>query len=195
MNVVRGNQPQPNDNGNNEQDQKVGLGSDEKGKRRRLHFRPRGIRIAGVRSIVLSMVTFAVASPIGAAIGIVLKKYADANDPSTELVVGFLQAIACGTFFYVTFIEILPKEINADGGEEEEEERDARDGRRLGNYMRMIKALCILIGFACMALMVRFIGHSHSHSHGGGNGTCTHEHEHGHGHAHGHGHGDAHRRK
>ena len=62
-------------------------------------------------SIVGSIFIFAVTSPIGAGIGITLTGHSTARSASMDLAVGFLQALACGTFLYVTFFEILPREI------------------------------------------------------------------------------------
>ena len=77
-----------------------------------------------------------------------------------QLIIGFLQALACGTFFYVTFFEILPKEINDDDEEDKEVKGVQRggSGSRWSGWNRLTKILSIMVGFVCVALMVKFIG-------------------------------------
>merc|ERR1719370_1016159 len=83
-----------------------------------------------VCSIVGSIALFSLTSPIGAAIGIGLAELY--QTPLAQLVCGSLQAIACGTFLYVTFFEVLPHEMNSGGN-------------------RLAKVLCIILGFSFIA--------------------------------------------
>lgn len=60
--------------------------------------------------IIGSNAIFCTASPLGIGIGILLVKY---ESPfAGELTSGILQGLACGTFLYVTFFEVLPHEFN-----------------------------------------------------------------------------------
>jgi len=122
-----------------------------------------------LRSILASVLVFAITTPLGSVIGVIVTKESSSlqgeddfkQTPMMQLIVGFLQALACGTFFYVTFFEILPKEIN-DGQEgEENKEKGVRRGyygSRWSGWNRLLKISSILVGFVCVALMVKFIG-------------------------------------
>ncbi|CAH2274150.1 zinc transporter ZIP1-like [Pelobates cultripes] len=84
---------------------------------------------------VLSMVMFALMSPIGIAIGIgVMQSQSDGS----AMVQCVLEGLAAGTFVYITFLEILPHELNS-------------------SKWRLPKVLFILIGFSAMAAL-RFLG-------------------------------------
>lgn len=88
---------------------------------------------------IRSLLTFALASPIGIAIGLIIMEYGKGE--SSSLAEGILQGIACGTFLYVTFFEILQNE--------------------LGNPdVRMLKTLFLVIGFLVMSGL--FLIHDHS---------------------------------
>ncbi|KAE8741266.1 hypothetical protein FOCC_FOCC013188 [Frankliniella occidentalis] len=78
-------------------------------------------------SCIRSNLIFSVASPIGIAIGLGIEDFGHSVDESA--VNGILQGLACGTFFYVTFFEVLPHELNQGGD-------------------RLLKLLAILIGFS-----------------------------------------------
>ncbi|XP_069812736.1 zinc transporter ZIP1-like [Dendropsophus ebraccatus] len=84
---------------------------------------------------VLSIVMFALMSPIGIGIGIGVMQ-TEANGSS--LVQAVLEGLAAGTFVYITFLEILPHELNS-------------------NKWRLPKVLFILLGFSGMAGL-RFLG-------------------------------------
>ncbi|CAG2209734.1 SLC39A1_2_3 [Mytilus edulis] len=58
---------------------------------------------------IRSIVTFALASPIGMVIGLLIVEYGQGT--TSSLAEGILQGIACGTFLYVTFFEILQHEL------------------------------------------------------------------------------------
>ncbi|XP_072258871.1 zinc transporter ZIP1-like [Pyxicephalus adspersus] len=84
---------------------------------------------------VLSIVMFALMSPIGIAIGIgVMQNETDGS----SLVQSILEGLAAGTFVYITFLEILPHELNS-------------------NKWRLPKVIFILLGFSGMAAL-RFLG-------------------------------------
>ena len=61
--------------------------------------------------------------------------------PLAQLVCGSLQAVACGTFLYVTFFEVLPHEMNSGGN-------------------RILKVLCIILGFSFIASMMLLLPHA-----------------------------------
>ncbi|XP_018422414.1 PREDICTED: zinc transporter ZIP1-like [Nanorana parkeri] len=87
------------------------------------------------RWFVLSIVVFALMSPIGIAIGIGVMQN-EAN--GSGLVQSTLEGLAAGTFVYITFLEILPHELNS-------------------NRWRLPKVIFILLGFSGMTAL-RFLG-------------------------------------
>ncbi|XP_073474631.1 zinc transporter ZIP1-like [Aquarana catesbeiana] len=87
------------------------------------------------RWFVLSIVMFALMSPIGIAIGIVVIQNQAAG---SGLVQSILEGLAAGTFVYITFLEILPHELNS-------------------SRWRLPKVIFIVLGFSAMAAL-RFLG-------------------------------------
>nr|ACO14718.1 Zinc transporter ZIP1 [Caligus clemensi] len=80
---------------------------------------------------------FSFASPIGIAVGMGLMNLPESS--ARDITTCFLQAIAGGTFLYITFIEVLYHELSS----------DMREGPD-----RMLRLLGILLGFACMAILL-----------------------------------------
>lgn len=78
---------------------------------------------------------FAVMSPLGIAVGISVM---EAELASGALIQAVLEGLAAGTFVYITFLEILPHELNSPG-------------------RQLLKALFILLGFSIMAALT-FLG-------------------------------------
>ncbi|XP_063435825.1 zinc transporter ZIP1-like [Mytilus trossulus] len=87
---------------------------------------------------IRSIVTFALASPIGMVIGLLIVEYGVGT--TSSLAEGILQGIACGTFLYVTFFEILQHELGKPD-------------------IRLIKTFFIFLGFMCMSGL--FLIHDH----------------------------------
>ena len=67
-----------------------------------------------VKKIVMAAAIFSFASPIGIAIGLFIQTLGG-NSDVTELINAILQAIATGTFLYITFFEVLVKEFESHG--------------------------------------------------------------------------------
>ncbi|XP_044029092.1 zinc transporter ZIP1 [Siniperca chuatsi] len=78
---------------------------------------------------------FAMMSPIGIAIGISVM---EAQLAAGALIQAILEGLAAGTFVYITFLEILPHELNSPG-------------------KQLLKVLFILLGFSIMAALT-FLG-------------------------------------
>lgn len=76
---------------------------------------------------IRSIIFFSLTSPVGIAIGIGIVNLWDSK--SSLLVQGLLTGIACGTFLYVTFFEVLPCEFNS-------------------SDQRLLKVLFLLLGFS-----------------------------------------------
>jgi len=85
------------------------------------------------RAVVVSSMLFSLASPVGIAIGITIVDVSS-DDIAANATIGALQGIACGTFIYIIFFEILPHEFMK---------------KRARTYPdRMLKLLFLIIGFA-----------------------------------------------
>ncbi|XP_059053200.1 zinc transporter ZIP1-like [Achroia grisella] len=101
---------------------------------------------------VVYITTFAVVSPLGIGIGLILVGGEGAAAAGVYSVV--LQGLASGTLLYVIFFEIWK-------------------GDRTG----ISQYIASIVGFFLMFGLMLLTGHSHSHSHGGGD-----DHDHGHSH-------------
>lgn len=94
---------------------------------------------------VVYMVVFALVTPIGIAIGIIITEGTDEpNSLGHRWTLTILQGLAGGTILYVTFCEVL------------ERERGRKEGR-------FLKLASLAIGFATMAIIEGVGGHKHSH--------------------------------
>ena len=82
------------------------------------------------RKIIAASLIFALASPIGIAIGLIVKS-SGGDDSHTKFVNAILQAIATGTFLYITFFEVLVKEFEGHGN-------------------RLAKVLSLFVGYGCV---------------------------------------------
>lgn len=80
--------------------------------------------------MIRSIVFFSLTAPVGIGLGIAIIDLWDTK--SSLLVQGILTGIACGTFLYVTFFEVLPSEFNT-------------------HEHRLLKVLFLLLGFATVS--------------------------------------------
>lgn len=86
----------------------------------------------GTRWAVFSILSFALMSPLGVAIGLAVA--AGDSEGGRGLAQAVLEGVAAGTFLYVTFLEILPREL-------------------VGPEAPLAKWGCVAAGFAFMALI------------------------------------------
>ncbi|EDV49123.1 zinc transporter ZIP1 [Drosophila erecta] len=133
---------------------------------------------------VIYVVTFAVVSPLGIGIGILINHGQETSGPS--LISAILQGFACGTLIYVVFFEILSKN---------------RSGLRA--YLALFVGFLLMFG---LQQLTSSGGHGHSHSHSSCSSSehnhqeietetrsasgHTHGHEHDHDHPHHHNHAE-----
>lgn len=87
--------------------------------------------------VLRSVLFFSLTAPVGVGIGLAITDLWDSN--MSTLVQGILTGIACGTFLYVTFFEVLPAEFNCPD-------------------VRLLKVLFLLIGFGTVTGIL-FIHH------------------------------------
>ncbi|VDD76241.1 unnamed protein product [Mesocestoides corti] len=92
-----------------------------------------------VKSQWIGALVFSFASPLGVLIGWAL--IAQQSSPTLLMAIAVLQGLACGTFFFVVFCEMLPHELGEDTGL-------VRD--RLG------KMISLVLGFALVAGYIAF---------------------------------------
>lgn len=95
--------------------------------------------------VILYIGTFAVVTPLGIGIGIILSDLGSNQEDITCVV---LQGMAAGTLLYVVFFEVLSRE---------------RDNHHSGIW----QLLAILTGFIIMFALQIITGHEHSHGNGG----------------------------
>ncbi|KAK7087584.1 protein zntC-like [Littorina saxatilis] len=117
----------------------------------------------------LFMLLFSFVSPIGVAIGMGVTS-GQMHAHAQLLVSSILQALATGTFLYVTFFEILAPHFGS------LYELDARA------WVEVLKVGVMVVGFAGMALLRLAHGHNHEHHGDDDDDEDDHDHEDGHSH-------------
>ncbi|KAK3097304.1 hypothetical protein FSP39_008515 [Pinctada imbricata] len=83
------------------------------------------LNISSFKKAFAALFVFSIIAPIGVAIGIVVTETGTGN--SHGIAAGVLQSLATGTFLYVTFFEMLQKEV--------------------GHGKSILKVICVTIGF------------------------------------------------
>ncbi|KDR22729.1 Zinc transporter ZIP1 [Zootermopsis nevadensis] len=88
-----------------------------------------------LRSVIKSNFLFSITSPLGMCIAIMVEEFG--HSLNSSVLNGILQGLACGTFFYVTFFEVLPHELSQ-------------------SENRLLKLLALLVGFyvVCFVLFL-----------------------------------------
>lgn len=84
-------------------------------------------------SMLKSVILFSISSPFGIGLGLLIIDLWDSR--ISVLIQGLLQGIACGTFLYVTFFEILPHELNS-------------------SDIRLLKVVFLILGFSTVTAVV-----------------------------------------
>lgn len=84
-------------------------------------------------SIVKSNFLFSITSPLGMCIAVALQEFG--HSINSSIMNGVLQGLACGTFVYVTFFEVLPHELR-------------------NSENRSLKLLALLLGFSVVCCVL-----------------------------------------
>jgi zinc transporter 1/2/3 len=84
-------------------------------------------------SMLKSVILFSISSPFGIGLGLLIIDLWDSR--ISVLIQGLLQGIACGTFLYVTFFEMLPHELNS-------------------SDIRLLKVVFLILGFSTVTAVV-----------------------------------------
>ena len=90
------------------------------------------------KQYLASLLIFSLASPIGIGIGMLVVDMDQSL--AADVANAILQGIACGTFLYVTFFEVLPHEFNQ---------------QSTNSYMKLF---FLLLGFTCICLLI-YVSH------------------------------------
>ena len=88
--------------------------------------------------VILFMVIFSLMSPLGIGIGITVTSAVE-SEFAVAVSSGILQGIATGTFVYVTFFEVLQKEVGQDHS--------------------LLKVFVVILGYVLVALLALFLPH------------------------------------
>lgn len=86
-------------------------------------------------AIIRSNLLFSVTSPVGIGIGITIDDLTTANSIPALLTNGILQGLACGTFLFIVFFEVLPHEFNS----------------QRAYPSRLLKVLLLILGYSTVA--------------------------------------------
>nr|AKN21678.1 slc39a-13 [Schmidtea mediterranea] len=92
----------------------------------------------GIKMACLCSGIFSFATPFGVVLGFWVNYLEENGNTSFSMVAGVLQGIACGTFFYIVFFEILPEEF----GKKQD---------------KILKIVAVILGFALVSLFMLFI--------------------------------------
>lgn len=84
-------------------------------------------------SIIKSNLLFSITSPLGMCFAAALQQFG--HSLNSSITNGILQGLACGTFVYVTFFEVLPHELSQ-------------------NENRLLKLLALLLGFSVVCFVL-----------------------------------------
>ena len=90
-----------------------------------------------ISRVLIFMIFFSFMAPMGVAIGTIVTELAAGEAGSTDVASLVLQGLATGTFIYVTFFEVLPKEVGQDHN--------------------VLKVMAVILGFGIIALVKLFM--------------------------------------
>lgn len=88
---------------------------------------------------------FSIATPIGILIVVTMQELLPENR-TAKLIHEILRAFACGTFFYITFFDVLPHELNISTNHR-------HFGSNNSNRYRLFRVIFIFIGFSFIAIL------------------------------------------
>ena len=103
------------------------------------------MNLANKRVVYFSCFLFAIATPIGILFVVSMQELLPGNR-TAKIFHEILRAFACGTFFYITFFDVLPHELNASS-------HQRHFSSHISNRYRLLKVMCIFIGFSCIATL------------------------------------------
>ncbi|CAF4602733.1 unnamed protein product [Rotaria sp. Silwood1] len=97
------------------------------------------------RLIYFSCFLISIATPIGILFVISMQELLPENR-TAKIFNEILRTFACGTFFYITFFDILPNELNMSN-------YHRHSSSNIPNRCRIVKVICLFIGFSFIGLL------------------------------------------
>lgn len=108
------------------------------------------------RRAFLYVLVFALSAPIGIGIGTAVSE-TGSGGTSADIASAVLQGLATGTFFYVTFFEVLNEQFahNDDGAHEHHDDAHVtgNSNQYLASVPGLVKVLAVVVGFTCITLL------------------------------------------
>jgi zinc transporter 1/2/3 len=97
------------------------------------------------RVAYFSCFLLSIATPIGILFVVSVQELLPENR-TAKIVHEVLRAFACGTFFYITFFDVLPHELNISS-------QHRHFSSSISNRYRLLRVVCIFIGFSFIAML------------------------------------------
>jgi zinc transporter 1/2/3 len=97
------------------------------------------------RLVYFACFLFSIATPMGILFVVSMEELLPKNR-TAKIVHEVLRAFACGTFFYITFFDVLPHELNIST-------QHRHVPSNISNRYRLLKVICIIIGFSFIAML------------------------------------------
>ena len=97
------------------------------------------MKLTNKRFVYIASFCLAIATPIGIFLVISMQEFIPKNQVS-QMIHDIVRALACGTFFYITFLDVLPHELDL-------------SIQSRSKSIRLIKVISIVLGFSFIALM------------------------------------------
>jgi len=103
------------------------------------------MNLTNKRLVYFSCFLFSIATPIGILLVVSMQELLPENR-TAKIAHDILRAFACGTFFYITFFDVLPHELNMST-------HHRQFSSNISNGCRLLKVICIFIGFSFIAML------------------------------------------
>ncbi|UJR38214.1 hypothetical protein I4U23_030887 [Adineta vaga] len=100
------------------------------------------MNLSNKRLVYCACFILSIATPIGMLIVLSMQEFLP-NNRTAKMTHEILRAFACGTFFYITFMDVLPHELNL----------NSHQRQSTTSQHRFLKTFCIFIGFSFIALL------------------------------------------
>jgi len=103
------------------------------------------MNLTNKRLVYFACCLLSIATPVGILFVISMEELLPGNR-AAKIVHGILSGFACGTFVYITFFDVLPHELNISS-------HHRQFSSNISNRYRLLKVVCIFIGFSFIALL------------------------------------------
>jgi zinc transporter 1/2/3 len=103
------------------------------------------MNLTNKRLVYFACFLVSIATPIGILFVVSMQELLPDNR-TAKITHDILRAFACGTFFYITFFDVLPHELNMSM-------HHRQFSSSISNGCRLLKVICIFIGFSFIAML------------------------------------------